>query len=121
MPFDDEFALALGHRGIGPESDDQSGRKSLSTRRSTSGTLGSTDVSFKEIRMKKKRNGRKRSSRATDAETNSGHETQSLSDLKKEEEQVELKEEQEIAERRLAAHRLASSRGLEQANMVRIQ
>lgn len=121
VPFDDEFALALGHRGIGPESDDQSGRKSLSTRRSTSGTLGSTDVSFKEIRMKKKRNGRKRSSRATGAETTSGHETQSLSDLKKEEEQVELKEEQEIAERRLAAHRLASSRGLEQANMVRIR
>lgn len=121
VPFDDEFALALGHRGTGLDSDDQTGGKSLSTRRSTSGTLSSTtDASFKELRMKKKRNSRKRSSRVTDIETNSGHETQSMSDLKKEEDQVELKEEQEITKRRLAAHRLASTRGLEQANRVSI-
>lgn len=119
VPFDDEFALALGRRSTGLDSDDQTGGKSISTRRSTSGTLGSTDASFKEIRMKKKRNGRKRSSRATDIETNSGHETPSMIDLKKEEEQVELKEEQEVTERRLAAHRLASSRGLDQSNKVR--
>lgn len=122
VPLDDEFALALGHRGsnTGLDFDDQTGGKSISTRRSTSGTLGSTDASFKEIRIKKKRNGRKKSSRATDIETNSGHETQSMNDLKKEEEQVELKEEQEIGERRLAAHRLASSRGLDQSNRVSI-
>ncbi|ODM24217.1 hypothetical protein SI65_02072 [Aspergillus cristatus] len=113
VPLDDEFALALGRRGTGLDSDDQSGRKS-SVRRSTSGTVSSTtDASLNELRMKKKRGSRIQSPRviAVDAQT---PDAQSLDDLKREEEQAELKEEQEIIKKRFAAQRLASNRGLDQ-------
>lgn len=115
VPLDDEFALALGRRGTGLDSDDQSGRKS-SVRRSTSGTVSSTtDASLKELGMKRKRGSRIQSPRviAVDAQT---PDARSLDDLKKEEEQAALKEEQEIFRKRLAAQSLASNRGLEQNN-----
>lgn len=120
VPLDDEFALALGRRSTGLDSDDQLGGEPLSVRRSTSGTVSSaTDASLKELRMKKKKRGsRNRSRRVTDIEVNSSLETQSMNDLKKEEEQVELKEEQEVASKRLAAQRLASNHGLEQTTKV---
>ena len=117
VPLDDEFALALGRRGTGLDSDDQSGRKS-SVRRSTSGTVSSTtDASLKELGMKRKRGSRIQSPRviAVDAQT---PDARSLDDLKKEEEQAALKEEQEIFRKRLAAQRLASNRGLDQSNKV---
>lgn len=117
VPLDDEFALALGRRGTGLDSDDQSGRKSL-MRRSTSGTISSTtDASLNELRMKKKRGSRILSPRviAVGAQT---LDAQSLDDLKREEEQAELKEEQEIIKKRFAAQRLASNRGLDQDKVL---
>lgn len=117
VPLDDEFALALGRRGTGLDSDDQSGRKS-SARRSTSGTVSSTtDASLKELRMKKNRSSRIQSPRVIAVDTQTP-DAQSLDDLKREEEQAELKEEQEIIKKRFAAQRLASNRGLDQNNKV---
>ena len=114
VPLDDEFTLALGRRGTGLDSDDG---KPGSERRSTSGTLSSvTDPSLKELRIKKKRSSRVRSPRVTGVEASQGLETQSMNDLKKEEQQVELKEEREITRKRLAAQILASSRGLDHPN-----
>ena len=115
VPLDDEFTLALGRRGTGLDSDDQLGGKPGSDRRSTSGTLSSvTDPSFKELRIKKKRSSRV--PRVTGVEASQGLETQSMNDLKKEEQQVELKEERDITRKRLAAQLLASSRGLDHPN-----
>lgn len=119
VPLDDEFDLALRRQGTGLDSDDQPGGKPLSVRRSTSGTVSSTtDASLKELRMKKKRRSRIRSPRVTDIGVNSSLETQSMNDLKEEEQQVELKEEQEVARKRLAAQRLASNHGLERTTRV---
>lgn len=115
VPLDDEFTLALGRRGTGLDSDDQLGGKPGSDRRSTSGTLSSvTDPSFKELRIKKKRSSRV--PRVIGVEASQGLETQSMNDLKKEEQQVELKEERDITRKRLAAQLLASSRGLDHPN-----
>lgn len=123
VPLDDEFALALGRRGTVLETDDQLARKPSSVRRSTSGTLSSgTEGSLKELRMKKQRGNRARPRQLTGVEvTSPGLGTQSMDDLKKEETRIEFKEEQEVNRKRLAAKKLASSRGLDQSNKVNIQ
>lgn len=109
VPLDDEFALALGHRG---ESDADE-RRSGSTRRSTSGTVSSkTTTSSRRSRTRRKK-GRQKSPSVYDAEVIHDVEVPSLSDLKKEEEQAELLEESSIDKKRKAAHKLASKQGLE--------
>lgn len=120
VPLDDEFALAFGRRGTGPESDDQSGTKPEMVR-SASGTSSLGGVSSKKSKRKKKRSSTK-SPMSVDAELVQSVETPSIADLKIEEERAAHEEEAKIEKKRLAAHELALKRGLDQVNtdMVRI-
>ncbi|KAJ5170465.1 uncharacterized protein N7500_003248 [Penicillium coprophilum] len=104
VPLDDEFALAFGRRGTGLESDDQSGTKSELIQSASASSLGATSV--KKTKRKKKRSP-KRSASAQSVDT------PSLTDLKTEEQRAALEEEADIERRRLAAHELALSRGLD--------
>ncbi|KAJ9205428.1 hypothetical protein DTO164E3_1406 [Paecilomyces variotii] len=106
VPLDDEFALALGRRGTGLSLEEPFGKPSFS-RRST-GTHTS-----KDSRRKSKSDSRGRSSLKSDYEVVYDGDVPAMVDLKKEEEQARLEEEAEIARKRLAAHKLAISRGLE--------
>ncbi|KAJ5373897.1 hypothetical protein N7517_005903 [Penicillium concentricum] len=104
VPLDDEFALAFGRRGTGLESDDQSGAKSELIQSASASSLGA--ASSKKIKRKKKRSP-KRSASAQSVDT------PSLADLKTEEQRAALEEEADVERRRLAAHELALSRGLD--------
>jgi hypothetical protein len=108
VPLDDEFALAFGRRGTGLESDDQSGPRS-EIKSGSASSLGG--ASSKKTKRNKKRSS-KRSTSYNDASVQ-GVDTQSLEDLKSEEQRAALEEEAAIARRRLAAHELALSRGLD--------
>lgn len=112
VPLDDEFAMALGRRGL--DSDDLLGQQGIA-RRSTSGTLSSkTTTSSKASRAKDKRHSRHKSPRLSDAEIIQDVDIASLSDLNKEEERAALEEELKVAKKRKAAQKLALRRGLEQ-------
>ncbi|KAJ5503302.1 hypothetical protein N7463_006176 [Penicillium fimorum] len=104
VPLDDEFALAFGRRGTGLESDDQSGAKSELIQSASASSLGA--ASLKKTKRKKKRSP-KRSASAQSVDT------PSLADLKTEEQRAALEEEADVERRRLAAHELALSRGLD--------
>ncbi|KAJ6180498.1 hypothetical protein N7519_010959 [Penicillium mononematosum] len=110
VPLDDEFALAFGRRGTGLESDDQSGTKSEIVQSASASSLGG--ASSKKTKRKKKRSP-KRSPSYNDATVAQSVDTPSMTDLKTEEERAALEEEADIARRRLAAHELALSRGLD--------
>ncbi|PWY86106.1 hypothetical protein BO70DRAFT_312451 [Aspergillus heteromorphus CBS 117.55] len=116
VPLSDEFALALAsRRGTGLDSIDLIGDKP-SSMRSVSGTFSlRTTASSKELKQKKKkRSSRLRSPQGSYVEVTQEVSTPTLADLKKEEDQAELREESEVARRRLIAQQLASSRGLDQ-------
>jgi hypothetical protein len=110
VPLDDEFALAFGRRGTGLESDDQSGTKSEIVQSASASSLGG--ASSKKTKRKKKRSP-KRSPSYNDTTIAQSVDTPSMADLKTEEERAALEEEADIARRRLAAHGLALSRGLD--------
>jgi hypothetical protein len=110
VPLDDEFALAFGRRGTGLESDDQSGTKSEIVQSASASSLGG--ASSKKTKRKKKRSP-KRSPSYNDATVAQSVNAPSMTDLKTEEERAALEEEADIARRRLAAHELALSRGLD--------
>jgi hypothetical protein len=110
VPLDDEFALAFGRRGTGLESDDQSGAKSEIIESAAASSLGA--ASSKKAKRKKKRSP-KRSPSYNDAAIAQIIDTPSMADLKTEEQRAALEEEADIARRRLAAHELALSRGLD--------
>lgn len=110
VPLDDEFALAFGRRGTGLESDDQSGSKSEIIKSASASSLG--DASSKKPKRKKKRSP-KRSPSNNDAALSQDFNTPSMADLKTEEERAALDEEAVIARKRIAAHELALSRGLD--------
>lgn len=112
VPLSDEFALALGRRGTGFSSESQLGGRSSMSQRSTSGTASLGTTSSRESKGKSKRESKERSSLGSDVEVIST-DVPSMADLQKEEERVRLEEEAEIARKRLAAHKLAVSRGLE--------
>ncbi|KXG53762.1 uncharacterized protein PGRI_008120 [Penicillium griseofulvum] len=103
VPLDDEFALAFGRRGTGLESDDQSGAKSELIQSTSASSLGG--ASSKKTKKKKKRSPKRSASAQSD--------TPSMADLKTEEQRAALEEEADIERRRLAAHELALSRGLD--------
>lgn len=109
VPLDDEFALAFGRRGTGLESDDQSGPRS-EIKSGSASSLGGD--SAKKTKRKKKRSP-KRSTSYNDNSVVQDVETPSLADLKSEEQREALQEEAAIARKRLAAHELALSRGLD--------
>lgn len=108
VPLDDEFALAFGRRGIGLESDDQSGNRS-ETRSGSASSLGGDSSKRKK---RKERRSSKRSVSYNDTVVPDAN-APSLADLKSEEQRAALEEETAIANRRLAAHELALSRGLD--------
>lgn len=107
VPLDDEFAFALGRRGTGFSSEDPFGKPNFSRR--SSGTPAS------KASKRKSKGDRGISPRKSDYEVIYDGEMPVMVDLKKEEEQAKLEEEAEIARKRLAAHKLAVSRGLESA------
>ncbi|KAJ5791575.1 uncharacterized protein N7518_008586 [Penicillium psychrosexuale] len=110
VPLDDEFALAFARRGTGLESDDQSGAKSEIVQSASASSLGG--ASSRKTKRKKKRSP-KRSTSYNDAAIAQSVGTPSMADLKTEEQRAALEEESDIAKRRLAAHELALSRGLD--------
>lgn len=112
VPLDDEFALALGRRGL--DADDQLGGEYGISQRSTSGTLSSKTSSSKASVIKNKRRSRQRSPQMYDAEIIHTVDMPSMSDLKMEETQAAFEEESSIAKKRKAAQKLAVIRGLEQ-------
>ncbi|CAG8909348.1 unnamed protein product [Penicillium egyptiacum] len=110
VPLDDEFALAFGHRGMGLESEDQSGAKSENIQSASASSFGG--ASSNKAKRKKKRSP-KRSPSYNGTTIAQSLDTPSMEDLKTEEQSAELEEEADIARRRLAAHELALSRGLD--------
>ena len=104
VPLDDDLAAALARRGVGFDADDVV----LGDKMSTSGTVSLATASSKGSRRKGKRKStRKPSSRTVDSGRSSV-----VVDLREEERQAELEQESEIKEKRLAAQKLAVSRGL---------
>ncbi|KAJ5225386.1 hypothetical protein N7468_006611 [Penicillium chermesinum] len=112
VPLDDEFALALGRRGTGLESDDLSGSKP-EIMRSPSGTSSLAETSSRKARRGKKKRSSTKSPMSTDQEVIHDADMPSLADLKKEEDQAAKEEELAIEKRRLAAQELAMKRGLD--------
>ncbi|KAJ5788328.1 hypothetical protein N7457_003318 [Penicillium paradoxum] len=110
VPLDDEFALAFGRRGTGLESDDQSGAKSEVIKSGSASSVGDASVDKKK---RKKKRSQRRSTSYSNAAFSQGASTPSMADLKTEEERAALVEEAAIARKRLAAHELALSRGLD--------
>ncbi|KAL2870865.1 uncharacterized protein BJX67DRAFT_209646 [Aspergillus lucknowensis] len=114
VPLDDEFAMALTHRGTGLESDDQVADKPDSMR-SASATISIAPTTSSKSSKKKKR--RRRSNRIRSPPNSYGniaHDLSSVSieDLKKEDERAAREEEMEIVRKRIAARQLALSRGI---------
>ncbi|OJJ44636.1 hypothetical protein ASPZODRAFT_100662 [Penicilliopsis zonata CBS 506.65] len=114
VPLDDEFALTLGRRNTGIETDETPGGKPASMKRSISGTLSQRTMSSKGSRKKDRRN-TNRSKRVSEA-AEMVHEvvTPSIEDLKLEDKRVALEEESEVSRKRVAAQKLAVSKGLDQ-------
>jgi hypothetical protein len=108
VPLDDEFALAFGRRGTGLESDDQSGPRP----EIKSGSASSLGGASSENTKRKKKRSSRRSTGHNDTSVQDV-DTPSLADMKSEEQRAALEEEAAIARRRLAAHELALSRGLD--------
>ncbi|KAL4787370.1 hypothetical protein BJX76DRAFT_318971 [Aspergillus varians] len=122
VPLDDEFAMALTHRGTGLESDDQEGDKPESMR-SASGTFSiapttsSKGSKNKSKNKNKKRASRIRSSPGSHVEVPRDFNSISIEDLKKEDEQAAREEELDVVRKRLAARQLAASRGISIENV----
>ncbi|KAI2792285.1 hypothetical protein POX_b02322 [Penicillium oxalicum] len=112
VPLDDEFALTLGRRNTGLESDDQSGTKPRMVR-SSSGTSSLGGASSKRSKRRKKKRSSTRTGLSSDPEIVPSNEMPTLADLKVEEEQVAREEEAAVESKRLAALDLAIKRGLE--------
>ncbi|EAW10258.1 uncharacterized protein ACLA_047270 [Aspergillus clavatus NRRL 1] len=112
VPLDDEFALTLAsRRGTGLESDDQLSDKIVGVKRSMSGTFSLGTSASKGSGKKKSRLREAQSPQEWHSRDPSAA---SLVDLKREEEQAEREEETEVAQKRVAAQKLAASRGLDQ-------
>lgn len=115
VPLDDEFALVFGRRGTGLESDDQSGTK-VEMVRSASGTSSLGGASSKKSKRKSETKKRlSTQSSMSPAEDVHSLDKPSIADLMIEEERAAREEDAAIERRRLAAHELASKRGLDEA------
>ncbi|KAF7718038.1 Uncharacterized protein PECH_002371 [Penicillium ucsense] len=119
VPLDDEFALTLGRRNTGLESDDQSGNISKMAR-SSSGTSSLGGASSKNSKRRKKRRSSTKTATRPDSDVASGNEMPSLADLKVEEEQVAQEEESAVESKRIAAQDLAIKRGLEPSRAITV-
>ena len=120
VPLDDEFAMVLERRGTGPG--DPSRDKFGQGRRSASGTSTRATVSSRDSKStgkgKGRRDGKKAATKSirsvpSDPEIIETTEISSLVDLKNADEQARLEEEAEIERKRIAAQKLAASRGLD--------
>lgn len=127
VPLDDEFAMVLERRGTGATFGETPRDKFGLGRRSTSGTSTGATISSKDSKStgkgkgkgkgkgrKEGKNGATKSIRSvsSDPEVVETTEISSLADLKNAEEQARLEEEAEIERKRVAAQKLAASRGL---------
>jgi hypothetical protein len=119
VPLDDEFAVALTRRGTGFSSEDQLSGKTNFARRSTASHDTASRDSRSTGRGKVRGDSKGASSGTSDVEIIWDTDPPSMGDLLKEEENVKIQEESEIAEKRLAAHQLAINRGLSQNDQVR--
>lgn len=125
VPLDDEFAMVLERRGTSGTTGDAPRDKFGLGRRSTSGTSTRATISSKDSKStekgKGKGKGRKKGKKtgskslhsvSSDPEVIETTEISSLVDLKNAEEHARLEEEAEIERKRVAAEKLAASRGL---------
>ena len=114
VPLDDDLAAALARREPTFDTDDVIlGDKQPST----SGAVSLATASSKGSRRKGKRKSTTRKSSRTTGSASSSQvldDSSIVADLRKEERQAEFAEESEIKEKRLAAQKLAASRGLRQ-------
>ena len=107
--IDDEFATALGRRNTGATSDENSGKRRHGNSRASTKTASSRDSKGPDSgRRGTSASSERRPSLASPAE----EDVPSLADLKQEEDKARLTEESAVQERRVAAQRLASERGL---------
>ena len=106
--IDDEFAVMLGRRSTGATTDDNSSKKRPTGSRASTKTGSSKNT-------KNPRSGRRAASASSEriAVLASPPEADfpSLTDLKREEEEAQIAEENDVQQRRQAAQRLASERG----------
>ena len=115
VPLDDEFAMVLERRATGTTSDDHSSKRKGkkrpdASRASTKSTLTrETRSTRKERRGTSTSSGKK--SELVETEEEAQH-VPSMHDLKQEEDRVRKEEETQLEERRQAAQRLALERGL---------
>ncbi|MCJ1317529.1 hypothetical protein MMC15_002854 [Xylographa vitiligo] len=113
VPLDDEFAMVLERRNTNPGSDEASSRKTKGKRPSSSG-LSSKTASSKDTRSIGDNAPRASApgEAADDPPAPSATELPTMDDLRLEEERVRQDEDDEVARKREAAHRLALERGL---------
>ncbi|KAG8533146.1 uncharacterized protein KY384_001929 [Bacidia gigantensis] len=107
--IDDEFALRLGRRSTGATSDERSSKKKPADSRNSIKTSasGDTGVSKQGVRAASAS-----SERLTTMHSPTNEDIPTLADLKREEEDMQKAEEGQLQQRRTAAQRLASERGL---------
>ena len=114
VPLDEEFAMVLERRSNNSGQDDgDSGGVSRSSKRPGIGSRRSTRTASSRSTPRSK----KRMSRTASTETVENLESETLvvptlSELKQEEQRVQMEEEEAIRQRREAAQRLAADRGL---------
>lgn len=115
VPIDDEFAMQLGRRTTAT-SDENSSRKKGGKRPEGSRASTKTASSRDTRNMRGRRDTSGSSGRRSGlVETAAEEEVASLTDLKHEEARVQAEEEAQVERRRKAAWRLASERGLSDA------
>jgi hypothetical protein len=109
VPLDDEFAMMLARRATTGASEDQGSGKASSKRPEASRTSTAT-VSSKST--KSRRSSSKKGVEPTEPAVAEELETSTIVDLDKEEEQVRVEQESEVKQKRKAAQKLATDRGL---------
>lgn len=117
VPLDDEFAVALERRTTGQWHDDASSAKSRaqSSSKSQSKRPAASRLSTRSASSGNTQDSRARTTHDANIRRSASdtiQEIPSLSDLKREEDQVRREEEAEVERKRLEAHRLAIKRGL---------
>ena len=107
--IDDEFAVALGRRTTGATSDENSSKRKHGNSRSSTKTASSRDTRGPGSAQ---RGTSASSERQPILSSPAEEDGPSLAALKQEEEEARLAEENTVQQRRMAAQRLASERGL---------
>lgn len=110
VPLDDSFAVTLERRMTGNFDDQSSGRQS---KRPSMSRASTKTASLKDRRVSRGSRTSLRRDTASPISFREVSEPMSIQDLKEEEDKVREEEEAEIERKRIAAHRLAASRGLD--------